>query len=330
MAMNIQWNFPQPTDFSGILQSNLANKQKTYDELAKNLGNSIRNTHDYMLDRDLANMIDNNEGQLSNDELEKQIVANRARRITKDDSPLIQWRWQKEREDAVNLANQKKANADLESKKTMEESLATADQEIRDTLHEIRMARAKNDGDSVQEQMYVLGKQIEARNKIADMVGKPHFEIPSEITENQVDPSVDLARKIEYQLNDPSLTLERKQELYTEAMNLPEGSVKEKLIAKFPTIKTFDEERIHANQNNAISRQIQKNNSKDDANRLTFTELMSKSSWTQDELNALTSKFKTRLNEDAVKYGKMSTSEKKYWKDNNKNEWTFLKERGMI
>ena len=237
---------------------------------------------------------------------------------------------QKEREDAVNLANQKKANADLESKKTMEESLATADQEIRDTLHEIRMARAKNDGDSVQEQMYVLGKQIEARNKIADMVGKPHFEIPSEITENQVDPSVDLARKIEYQLNDPSLTLERKQELYTEAMNLPEGSVKEKLIAKFPTIKTFDEERIHANQNNAISRQIQKNNSKDDANRLTFTELMSKSSWTQDELNALTSKFKTRLNEDAVKYGKMSTSEKKYWKDNNKNEWTFLKERGMI
>ena len=57
---------------------------------------------------------------------------------------------------------------------------------------------------------------------------------------------------------------------------------------------------------------------------------MSKSSWTQDEMNALMGKHKSRLDGDALKYGKMSPDEKKYWKDNNKNEWSLLKDKGMI
>jgi len=330
MALNIQWNFPQVADFSGILKSNLENKQKAYDELARNLGSSIQTTHDYLLDRELANLIENYDGQANKEDLENQIAANRARRIKKDESPLIQWRWQNERMDAKNNAIQQRNNADAEARKTTEESLATSDQEIRDTLHEIRMARGKNDGDSVREQMYILEKQIEARNKIADILGKPHFEIPKEIIEQKVDPSVETARSISYQLNDPNLTMERKGQLYAEAMNLPEGSVKENLIAKFPTIRTIDEQRIQANQSNSINRQIQRNNARDDANKLTFSELMSKSSWTQDEMNALMGKHKSRLDGDALKYGKMSPDEKKYWKDNNKNEWSLLKDKGMI
>jgi len=59
MALNIQWRFQEPIDFSNALNKSLENKQRTYSEIAKNLGEGIRNTHDYLLDRDLANLIEN-------------------------------------------------------------------------------------------------------------------------------------------------------------------------------------------------------------------------------------------------------------------------------
>ena len=58
MSLNIQWRFQDPIDFSGVLTRTLENKQKTYNEMAKNLGEGIRNTHDYLLDREMAELMD--------------------------------------------------------------------------------------------------------------------------------------------------------------------------------------------------------------------------------------------------------------------------------
>ena len=68
MSLNIQWRFQDPIDFSGVLTRTLENKQKTYNEMAKNLGEGIRNTHDYLLDREMAELI---EGQTRQQQIDR-------------------------------------------------------------------------------------------------------------------------------------------------------------------------------------------------------------------------------------------------------------------
>ena len=68
MSLNIQWRFQDPIDFSGVLTRTLENKQKTYNEMAKNLGEGIRNTHDYLLDREMAELM---EGQTRQQQIDR-------------------------------------------------------------------------------------------------------------------------------------------------------------------------------------------------------------------------------------------------------------------
>ena len=68
MSLNIQWRFQDPIDFSGVLTRTLENKQKTYNEMAKNLGEGIRNTHEYLLDREMAELM---EGQTRQQQIDR-------------------------------------------------------------------------------------------------------------------------------------------------------------------------------------------------------------------------------------------------------------------
>ena len=114
MALNIQWQFQDPIDFSDVLTRNLENKQKTYNEIAKNLGEGIRNTHDYLLDREMADLMEranNASPEMSDSDLENQIAMNRAKRIKKDNTAQIQWNWQKNREDAEHRFQQNLNNS---------------------------------------------------------------------------------------------------------------------------------------------------------------------------------------------------------------------------
>jgi len=60
---NIQWRFQEPIDFGSQIMKMQEMKQKKWADIGKNLGSGIRGLHDYMLDRELADMIEGNQKQ---------------------------------------------------------------------------------------------------------------------------------------------------------------------------------------------------------------------------------------------------------------------------
>lgn len=55
---NIQWRFQEPVDFGRQLSENQARKSKMIEEMGKNLGSGLQGVHDYMLDKEAADMIE--------------------------------------------------------------------------------------------------------------------------------------------------------------------------------------------------------------------------------------------------------------------------------
>lgn len=60
---NITWRFQNPVDFGTTISKNLENNRRLWKEMSTNLGEGTQKLHDYMLDRELADMIDSHEEQ---------------------------------------------------------------------------------------------------------------------------------------------------------------------------------------------------------------------------------------------------------------------------
>ena len=360
MAMNIQWQFQDPIDFSNVLIKNLENKQKTYSDMAKNLGEGIRNTHDYMLDRELADLM---EGQnetsqeMSDTDLEKQIAVNRARRIKKDNDAQIQWNWQKNREDAEKRFQQNLENSnasqtrmkvngaanDIRQKQIsiandFRQMTATIDpfqrkayeDKILTDLDQMNLAYETLSKSYTPEQLasFGLSDMSDYTKKVKEAIKQGQFSADADFAK-----VIDIQTEYDRHLRSGDLTDEMKQSMLMQLDPLIQNGSKEAFALKQKILsgETENETFVRETKANARSRAIEAGNEKADANKMSLDELLSKWPLTKYEQDALDKKYSpTAQNDDATSYKSMSISEKKLWKSRNANKFNYLRNKGLI
>ena len=360
MALNIEWQFQDPIDFSNVLLKSLENKQKTYNDIAKNLGEGIRNTHDYLLDRELANLMEGQNGtsqELNDTDLENQIAMNRARRIKKNNTAQIQWNWQKNREDAERQFQQnlKNSNAsqtrmkvngaanDIRQKQIsiandFRQMTATIDpfqrkayeDKILTDLDQMNMAYETLARAYTPEQLasFGLSDMNEYTNKVKEAIKKGKFSADADFAK-----VVEIETEYEKHVRSGDLTDEMKSSMLTQLEPLIQNNSKEAFALKQKILggETEKETFTRETKANARSRAIGAGNEKADANKMSLDELLSKWPLTKYEQNALEKQYSPKTqNDDATKYKSMSISEKKLWKARNENKFNYLRNKGLI
>ena len=360
MAMNIQWQFQDPIDFSNVLIKNLENKQKTYSDMAKNLGEGIRNTHDYMLDRELADLMEGQNGtlqEMNDSDLENQIAMNRARRIKKDNSAQIQWNWLKNREDAERRFQQnlKNSNAsqtrmkvngaanDIRQKQIsiandFRQMTATIDpfqrkayeDKILTDLDQINLAYETLSKSYTPEQLASFGLYDlnEYTSKVKEAIKNGQFSADADFAK-----VVEIETEYEKHIRSGDLTDEMKSSMLTQLEPLIQNNSKEAFALKQKILSGETEKETFTRETkaNARSRAIGAGNEKADANKMSLDELLSKWPLTKYEQDALEQKYSpTAQNEDATNYKSMSISERKLWKARNANKFNYLRNKGLI
>ena len=360
MALNIEWQFQDPIDFSNVLLKSLENKQKTYNDIAKNLGEGIRNTHDYLLDRELANLMEGQNGtsqELNDTDLENQIAMNRARRIKKDNTAQIQWNWQKNREDAERQFQQnlKNSNAsqtrmkvngaanDIRQKQIsiandFRQMTATIDpfqrkayeDKILTDLDQMNMAYETLARAYTPEQLasFGLSDMNEYTNKVKEAIKKGKFSADADFAK-----VIEIETEYEKHVRSGDLTDEMKQSMLIQLEPLIQNGSQEAFALKQKILsgETENETFVRETKANARSRAIEAGNEKADANKMSLDELLSKWPLTKYEQDALDKKYTpTAQNDDATNYKSLSISEKKLWKSRNANKFNYLRKKGLI
>ncbi len=360
MALNIQWQFQNPMDFSSVIMKNLENKQKTYNDMAKNLGEGIRNTHDYLLDRELADLMEGQNGtvqEMNDTDLENQIAVNRARRIKKDNNAQVQWNWQKNREDAerrfqknldnsnasqtrmkvngaandirqkqISIANdfrQMTATIDPFQRKAFEDKILT-------DLDQMNLAYETLSKSYTPEQLasFGLSDMSDYTKKVKEAIKNGKFSADADFAK-----VIDIQTEYDKHLRSGDLTDEMKQSMLIQLEPLIQNGSQEAFALKQKILsgETENETFVRETKANARSRAIEAGNEKADAGKMSLDELLSKWPLTKYEQDALDKKYTpTAQNDDATNYKSLSISEKKLWKSRNANKFNYLRNKGLI
>lgn len=288
-------------------------------------------------------------------ELESRIAQNRTKRIKKSNDALMQWNWQKNREDAENRFQQSMANSN-NSQVRMKVNGAASDirnkqiaiandfRQMTSTIDPFARKAYEDkiltDLDQMQLSYETLAKSYSPEQlaefgltdmktyseKVREAIKNGQFSADADFSQVQ-----EIQTDYDKQVRAGTLTDQMKNVYLQKLQPLIAKGSKEAFALRQKinggeTGKEILSREVQANQR---ARAIQKGNERADAKSMTLDELLAKWPLDENEQKTLDAKYTTQ-NQDAESYNEMDATDKAIWKGRNKTKWQYLRNKGLI